>query len=49
MAKLSRTASVTAPSESAFAYVDDIRHLARQMSERGSVRKQELEQTGGSQ
>jgi hypothetical protein len=34
---LSRSALIDAPAERVFAYVDDIRNLARHMSERGSM------------
>lgn len=37
MPVLSRSATVDAPAERVFAYVDDIRNLARHMSERGSM------------
>jgi hypothetical protein len=37
MPVLSRSATIDAPAERVFAYVDDIRNLARHMSERGSM------------
>lgn len=37
MPVLSRSATIEAPAERVFAYVDDIRNLARHMSERGSM------------
>ena len=37
MAKLSRSVTIEAPAERAFAYVDDIRNLARHMSEGRSM------------
>jgi hypothetical protein len=37
MPALSRTATINAPAERVFAYADDIRNLARHMSERGSM------------
>lgn len=37
MPTLSRSASIAAPAERVFAYVDDIRNLARHMSESGSM------------
>lgn len=37
MPVLSRSAMIDAPAEHVFAYVDDIRNLARHMSERGSM------------
>lgn len=37
MPTLSRSATIDAPAERVFAYADDIRNLARHMSERGSM------------
>jgi len=37
MPLLSRSATIDGPAERVFAYVDDIRNLARHMSERGSM------------
>jgi hypothetical protein len=37
MPALSRSARINASAERVFAYVDDIRNLARHMSERGSM------------
>jgi hypothetical protein len=37
MPSLSRTAKIAAPAERVFAYIDDIRNLARHMSERRSM------------
>ena len=37
MPMLSRSATINAPAGREFAYVDDIRNLARHMSERGSM------------
>lgn len=37
MPALSRSAAIDAPAEGVFAYVDDIRNLARHMSERGFI------------
>ena len=37
MSKLSRTVTIEAPAERVFAYVDDIRNLARHMSESRSM------------
>lgn len=37
MPVLNRSATIDAPAEQVFAYVDDIRNLARHMSERGSM------------
>ena len=37
MSELSRSVTIEAPAERGFAYVDDIRNLARHMSESGSM------------
>ena len=37
MSQLSRSATIEATAERVFAYVDDIRNLARHMSESGSM------------
>ena len=37
MSELSRSVTIEAPAERVFAYVDDIRNLARHMSESGSM------------
>lgn len=37
MSRLARQATIAAPADRVFAYVDDIRNLARHMSERGSM------------